>query len=240
MIQQRTLALSIAALTLTACSASTQHNMPTRLEVNPLGVHSSALASDGMTEQAQALNAHAKAIVRASTLKGAMIGAAVGCGISVLAASAASNCVKSAAVVAAGGALAGNIAGKRDVKRRVTLASPNALVRNLRKANGSLAEIETSLPELLAQQDAELNHLSLAFASNQVSKQTHDQRVAAIRQDRAALAQALLQSAQESKQAAANLRAASDAGHTGLDWHISATDQLARETLSARSTISLL
>lgn len=239
MIKQRTLLLSIAALTLTAC-AQTVPQAPTRLETNPLGFHGSVLASDGMTEQARALNAHANAIVRASTLKGAVIGAAVGCGLSVLSASSAGNCITSAAVGAAGGAVIGNIAGKKDVKRRVTLASPNALVRNLRKANDNLASIQTSLPDLLAAQDAELNRLSLSFAAGQVSKQAHDTRVKAIRDDRAKLAEALLMTAQQSQKAATNLRAAAQAGHSGLDWHISATDQLARDSLSSRSSINLL
>ncbi|MCX7558479.1 hypothetical protein OS190_02795 [Sulfitobacter sp. F26204] len=237
---QRTLVSTLAMLTFAACSQTARDTPPTRLEVNPLGVHSNVLVSDGLTEQAEALTQHANAIVRASTLKGAMIGAAIGCGISVLAASTTGNCVKSAALGAAGGALAGNISGKQEVKRRVALASPNALVRNLRKANDSFAMIETSLPDLLARQDAELNRLSLTFASGQISRETHDKRLATIRQDRAALAEALLQTATQSKQAAANLKAASEAGHGGLDWHISATEQLARETLSARSTISLL
>lgn len=239
MITQRTLLVSIAALTLTACSQTTTH-APTRLETNPLGFHGSVLASDGMTEQARELNAHANAIVRASTLKGAAIGAAVGCGLGVLTGSNASNCLTSAAVGAAGGAIIGNMAGKKDVKRRVTMASPNALVRNLRKANDNLASIQSSLPDLLAAQDAELNHLSLSFAAGQVSKETHDMRVNAIREDRAKLAEALLMTAQQSKKAATNLRAAAQAGHSGLDWHIGATDQLARDSLSSRSSITLL
>lgn len=239
MIIQRALLLSIAALTLTACSQNTPH-APTRLETNPLGFHGSVLASDGMTEQARELNAHANAIVRASTLKGAMVGAAVGCGLSVLTASNAGKCVTSAAVGAAGGAVIGNIAGKRDLKRRVTLASPNALVRNLRKANDNLAAIQTSLPDLLTAQDAELNRLSLSVAAGQISKAEHDKRVNAIREDRAKLAEALLTTSQNSKKAARNLRAAAQAGHHGLDWHIGATDQLARDALSSRSSITLL
>ena len=236
MIKQRTLLLSIAALTLTACAHTTPH-APTRLETNPLGFHGSVLASDGMTEQARQLNAHANAIVRASTLKGAMIGAAVGCGLGVLSAS---NCIITAAVGAAGGAVIGNMAGKKDVQRRVTLASPNALVRNLRKANDNLASLQTSLPDLLAAQDAQLNKLSLSLAAGQISKETHDQRIKAIRDDRAKLAEALLMTAQQSQKAATNLRAAAQAGHSGLDWHIGATDQLARDSLSSRSSITLL
>lgn len=239
MIKQRTLLLSIAALTLSACAQTTPH-APTRLETNPLGFHGSVLASDGMTEQARQLNAHANAIVRASTLKGAMIGAAVGCGLGVLSASNASNCITTAAVGAAGGAVIGNMAGKKDVQRRVTLASPNALVRNLRKANDNLASLQTSLPDLLAAQDAQLNKLSLSLAAGQISKETHDQRVKAIRDDRAKLAAALLNTAQQSQKAATNLRAAAQSGHRGLDWHIGATDQLARDSLSSRSSITLL
>lgn len=241
MINARTFLLSFLALALTACSQISQEaNAPTRLESNPLGFHSTPMVSDGLTEQAAALNAHARGIVRASTLKGAMIGAAVGCGLGMMSAGGASNCAKVAAVGAIGGAVAGNIAGKRDVTRRVELASPNALVRNLRKANKELAVIKETLPTLLARQDAEMNSLSMALAANQINAQTHDQRIAAIRNQRAQLAQTLMMTTQQARLASANLQTAAAGGHTGLEWHISATDQLARETLSARSTISLL
>lgn len=239
MRKQRTLSLTIAALTLSACALPGTH-LPTRLETNPLGFHASPLQSDGLTEQAHALNANAKAIVRASTVKGAVIGAAVGCGLTVLTNSASGNCVKAAAIGAAGGAIAGHVAGQKDVKRRVELASPNALVRNLRKANTNLETITTSLPTLLAAQDAELNRLSLAFAANQITPETHAKAVQTIRSDRADLASALMMSAREARQASKNLREAAAKGHSGLDWHISATDQLARDTHSARSSISLL
>lgn len=239
MNKHRAFLLGIMALSVTACTQAGPQ-APTRLETSPLGFHASVLSSDGMTEQARELNAHANAIVRASTLKGAMIGAAVGCGLGVLTASNASSCIPAAAVGAAGGAVIGNAAGKREVQRRVKLASPNALVRNLRKANGNLASIQSSLPDLLAAQDAELSRLSLSFAAGQVSKENHDKKAEAIRRDRAKLAEALMTTAQQSQKAAANLRAAAQAGHTGLDWHIGATEKLARDALSSRSNITLL
>ncbi len=239
MIKPCTILLACAAVSLTAC-AQTTPSAPTRLESNPLTFHSNPVVSDGLTEQASALTANARAIVRASTVKGAITGAAIGCGLGLLAGAGAANCAKTAAVSAVSNAVMGNIEGKQDVKRRVTLASPNGLVRNLRKANDNFASIKTSLPDLLAQQDAEVTRLSLAYASNQISKEQHDTAVAAIRNDRANLAQALMLTSGESQKAAANLKTAAAQGHTGLEWHIAATEELARETLSARSTISLL
>ena len=239
MLKHRTIAITIAALTLSACAPQGSTH-PTRFETNPLSFHNSDLESDSLTEQADILSANARAIVRASTLKGAMMGAAVGCGLSVLSASSASTCVKAAAVGAAGGAVIGNIVGKQDVERRIALASPNALVRNLRKANTNLDAITTSLPQVLAQQDAELNRLTLAYAANQISRETHETALHTIRQERANLAEALMITVKEAKLANSNLKHAASQGHSGLDWHIAATEKLARETHSARSTISLL
>lgn len=240
MLKPRTILLTLSAITLTSCAQSGMTTgLPTRGEVNPLGIHANATLSDGLSEQANALNANARGIVRASTVKGAILGAAVGCGVGVLVADA-SACVKTAAVGAVTGAVAGNINGKRDVARRVELASPNKLVVNLRRANKNLDSIQQDLPALLAQQDAEINNLTLALASNQITKGQHDTRMNAIRSERAALAEALSLTASQAKQASANLKTASANGHSGLDWHISATDQLARESISARASITLL
>ncbi|MFK7835186.1 MAG: hypothetical protein AB8B60_03100 [Sulfitobacter sp.] len=234
---------ALLALTLLVGACTQQPltgNAPTRLEVDPLGPHAAPIVSSGLTEEARALTASAKGIVRASTLKGAMIGAAIGCGLGALTGSDASNCAKVAAVGAVGGAALGHRAGKRDVKRRVELASPNALVRNLRRANDSLATIQSDLPALLAAQDAELNRLTLSFAANQITAEAHDRQIDAIRAERRALADALSLSAAQAKVASANLREATSKGHHGLEWHISASDQLAREALSARADITLL
>lgn len=240
MVPSRLIFGSLCILTLAACSNTGSYSLaPTRLETNPLGIHSMPVESDGLTEQAQALTASARGIVRASTLKGAMIGTAVGCGLGVLVADA-SSCAKAAAVGAASGAVIGHVAGKRDVARRVQLASPNALVRNLRSANDSLDFIKETLPQVLARQEAEMMQLSLSFAAGDISKSAHEQQLLAIRSQRAALAEALSLTAAEARQAAANLKDASARGHTGLDWHIAATEQLARDTLSARSNIKLL
>jgi hypothetical protein len=80
----------------------------------------------------------------------------------------------------------------------------------------------------------------MAFATNKITKDQQDRRISEIRAERAALAEALSLTAAQARLASANLKTASANGHSGLDWHISATEQLARQSISARSSISLL
>jgi len=73
-----------------------------------------------------------------------------------------------------------------------------------------------------------------------ISTEEFDARLAMIRTNRAELAEALLMSSQQARTASANLREAAAQGQSGLEWHISAVDQMEREALSARSSIALL
>lgn len=234
------LAPCTAIIFLGACAQGPNSQQPTRFDANPLMFHNDAVVTRQMSDQTEALQASARQIVRASTGKGAAIGAAVGCGVGLLSAGNIGGCARSATTSAVAGAVRGHIAGKKDVKRRVEIASPNALVRNIRHANAQLDEIELGLPKLLASQDAELDALAIAVAAGTITQVQHDSRKAQIRADRAALAEALTLSASQSKLAEDNLRVAARQGQTGLDWHISATSQLTRETVSARSSITLL
>ncbi len=237
----RSIAISLIALSLSACAQTrTSASDPTRLDLTPLGFASTSLQSDSLAEQAQALDAQAARIVHASALRGAAVGAAIGCGLGVMSSSGAAQCLGGAAIGAVGGAAIGRKSGQRAVARRVALVSPNALVTNLRKADDTLSELSQDLPAVLAAQDAELTELALAFAANRISADTHDKRINRIKQDRAALAQSLDLTAAQARKATRNLQAAQAAGQTGLDWHIRASENLARQTTSARSSISLL
>jgi hypothetical protein len=228
----------VAALGASAQNSASQQT--SRFDGSPLTFHNDAVVSRAVSEQTKALEASSRQLVRASTGKGAAIGAALGCGIGLVTAGNVSGCAKSAATGALSGAVRGHLAGKKDVARRVEIASPNALVRNIRHANTQLDQIENSMPALLAAQDKELDALAIAVATGTISKDQHDKRKAQIAADRAALAEALTLSASQAKLAEQNLRNAAEQGQTGLDWHISATSQLARETVSAHSSISLL
>ena len=223
-----------------ACAQEPTTQQTTRFDGTPLTFHNDAVATREVSEQTKALELSAKKLVRASTGKGAALGAAVGCGIGLISAGNVAGCAKTAATGALSGAVRGRIAGKKDVTRRIEIASPNTLVRSIRHANAQLDQIETSLPRLLAAQDAELDALALAQAGGTMSSEAYEKRKAQIAADRAALAEALSLSATQAQLAEQNLRAAAEQGQTGLEWHISATSQLARETVSARSTISLL
>lgn len=193
-----------------------------------------------MAEQTAALNQMMDDIVRHSTIRHAAIGAAVGCGIAVLGAGGATDCLAAAAAGGVVGAVTGNRAGKRDMARRMELVSANDLVRSIRKSNDQLGTITTNLPKLLDQQVADAKSLQAQKAKGRITTEDYEAGLAVIKSNRGALAQTLMMTSQQARTASANLAAAAAQGQTGLDWHISAIDQLERETLSARSSISLL
>ncbi|MEQ6201940.1 hypothetical protein ABMC88_02690 [Sulfitobacter sp. HNIBRBA2951] len=193
-----------------------------------------------MDAQAQSLSDMSRRIVVQTTLKGAGIGAAVGCGLVVVSAGNAKNCVAAAAAGAAGGALIGRAAGKKKVAREMSSISPSAVVRTLRKTNDQMALIETSLPARLAAQDEALSRLDMQRATGQVDNAAYAKAHASIAAERQAIASALIETQRHAQQAASNLRAAKSKGQSGLDWHIGASDRLARQASSARSGISLL
>lgn len=212
----------------------------TRAETSTLAFQASDQTGVSLQAQADGLNNMAAGIVRASTVKGAMIGAALGCGIAIAAASASERCITGALAGGAGGALVGNIAGKQDVARRVEIANPNALVRSIRRSNKKLGTIQAGLPTHLAAQDAELSQLKAGLANGTVSQGQYNNRVNEIRENRAQLAEALTLTAGQTRIAIKNLESAATQGQSGLEWHIMATSKLERDTVSARSTINLL
>ena len=236
------LTISLAAAVLVSGCAA-----PTADRAAQFGASSGALSfkenrenDAGMVEQTAALDALMRDIVRNSTIKHAAVGAAVGCGISVLAASDASGCLRAAAAGGVVGAVSGNLAGKREVAQRMELFSANDLVRSIRKSNDQLDDITTHLPQMLAQQQEDVATLNQLKASGAISEDAYDAQLADIRTSRAEVAEALVLSADQAKLAQNNLAEAADQGQPGLEWHIRAIEQMERETLSARSTISLL
>jgi len=206
MTQQFRLSAVAAALLAVAGCAQTNTGTVTRDTGTALTFHQDARTDALPSEQAAALKAQARKIVKGSTLRGAAIGAALGCSIGVATGNS-SKCLASAAVGAAGGALIGNSQGRKSVSKRMALSGSTDLARDIRAA------------------DAQLE-----FAS----------RLDTIRRDRAALAEALDLTAQQSRIAAQNLSQAASRGQSGLDWHITRTGQIAKQATSARSTISLL
>lgn len=211
----------------------------TRSNVDALGFTQSAQSSP-VEDQARMLNQMAEQLVRRATVKGALTGAAIGCGLVVVSASNAKNCVAGAAAGGAVGALVGNARGQREVTNRVELLSANELVRSLRGMNNQVSVLQVSLPELLAEQDAELRDLRTRREIGAISAKEYDAGVERIRQSRARIAESLTLTSQQAKLAKANIEQASLQGQTGLDWHLVATAKLAREVHSARSSISLL
>ncbi|MEP3787051.1 hypothetical protein [Ascidiaceihabitans sp.] len=192
-----------------------------------------------LTDQTAHLDVLMQDVVRKSTRKGIAMGAAVGCGLTVLSASNAQNCVAGALVGGATGGIMGHAAGKRDVARRVELVSANALTKSIRKTNDQMETITIDLPRSLAAQDIELADLAREKAKGNISADAYDERLNQVRAERQKLVEALTMTAAQAKAATKNLEHATAQGQTGLDWHMSATNQLARDVASARSQITL-
>jgi hypothetical protein len=193
-----------------------------------------------MSAQTEALSNMTRDIVRKSTVKGAAIGALAGCGLAIISAANAKNCVASALTGGAVGALVGNAAGKTHAAKRVELVSPSALVRSIGKADDKMDAVTRDLPTLLAQQDTEISNLNVKMKNGQITQDQYAHRFEVIKANREQLAKALSLSAAQANEAHRNLQSAQSEGQTGLDWHLSATENLARDATSARSAITLL
>jgi outer membrane lipoprotein SlyB len=226
----------VAGLALSGCA-----NMPGTKTAVPASMSFQTTSANEavLLEQTATLDRMMKDIVRHTTIKHAAVGAAIGCGLAVVTSSA-SSCLTAAAAGGAVGAVSGHLAGKRDVTQRIELVSANSIVRSIRKSNTQLGDINADLPKFLAQQDADVKGLTSLRTMGTISTEEFDARLAMIRTNRAELAEALLMSSQQARTASANLREAAAQGQSGLEWHISAVDQMEREALSARSSIALL
>jgi hypothetical protein len=228
--------LAIAALT----GCGMVNEAPTRNQTSPLGIneHTSEIAQ--LDAQAKSLNSMANELVKKSTGQGAAIGAAVGCGLGLISASGAQKCVTGAVAGGVTGAAIGHQNGKRKVAARVAQVSKQDLSNTLLDANKKLGEIKQSLPEILASQDAELSRLREQKAAKEITQDSYATRVSQIREDRAKLADALMDSADKARISADNLGVAASQGQSGLMWHIGAAKRLEDEAMSTRSQINLL
>ena len=99
--------------------------------------------------------------------------------------------------------------------------------------------VSRDLPQLLKQQDAELASLNAKMTSGQIIEDQFAHHFQLIKANRVQLAEALSLSAAQANEAHRNLQSAQAKGQTGLDWHLSATKNLAQDATSARSAISL-
>lgn len=228
------------ALSLMALSACASINeSPTRNHAAPIGL-TSASEFAVISAQADSLNRMADELVRKSTGQGALIGASLGCGLGLISAKSAQNCVVSAVAGGVAGAVAGHHSGKQKVAARVAQISKQELSNTLLTADKQLGEINQSLPQVLAAQDAELARLKQQKAANTLSPEDYNARVGAIRDTRAALADALMESADKARASADNLGTAAAQGQTGLMWHIGEAKRLEDGAMSTRSQITLL
>lgn len=239
MITLKPAMLSILAFsTLTACGA---HNeVPTRGEAAPLNFAASSPELRLIDEQAETLRQMSRDMVRRSAGKGAAMGAALGCGLGLVSASSANKCVAGAVTGGAVGAVVGHAQGKRKVATRVAKVSQGDMALSLRNADATLSGIKATLPKILAQQDAEIDTLTRQRAAGTLTEEAYTARLDEIRAARAELADALMDSADKARISADNLGLAAARGQSGLMWHIGAAKRLEEESISTRSTISLL
>ncbi len=201
---------------------------------------SASIQETQMSAQTAALSNMTRDIVRKSTVKGAAIGALAGCGLVLISSANAKNCVTGAITGGVVGALVGTAAGNKQAAKHVELVSPSALVRSIGKADDKMDAVTRDLPTLLAQQDTEVTNLNAKMKSGQITQGQYAHRFEVIKANREQLAEALSLSAVQANEAHRNLQSAQAQGQTGLDWHLSATRNLARDATSARSAITLL
>jgi len=240
MCTSRLILAAALAFSASGCMKSSEPMFSSRGTSADFMTASAATSEAQMTQQTQALNSMTRDIIRKSTIKGAAVGAIAGCGLVVLSASNAKNCVSGALMGGAIGAIAGSANGKKQTAKRVELVSPSALVRSIGKADDRMESVSRDLPNMLKQQDAELATLNNKMKSGQITEAQFAHRFEVIKANRAQLAEALSLSAAQANEAHRNLQSAQTKGQTGLDWHLSATRNLAREAMSARSAITLL
>ena len=235
----RFIAYAALAVSVSGCVSSTEPMFSSR-GAAPEEISALSAANEmQMQEQTNALNKMTRDIIRKSTVNGAAIGAVAGCGLVLLSPSNAKNCVTGALAGGVVGATVGAAQGKKQAAKRVELVSPSALVRSIGKADDRMDVVSRDLPQLLKQQDAELASLNAEMTSGQITKDQFTHRFQVIKASRVQLAEALSLSAAQANEAHRNLQAAQAKGQTGLDWHLSATKNLARDATSARSAISL-
>lgn len=210
-----------------------------RVDQSALYFYADPLENADFVTQVEALSATADDLVHRSKVRGATIGAAVGCGLAVVSATQARRCVAGAAVGGLGGAFIGEQAGQRDLARRVELVSADHVGRDLQSATSRFARIKADLPTLLAEQEAELNALTMQHMRGEISQDEYNGGVARIEGERIAIAEALEMSARDARIASRNLSDAAARGQTGLDWHIGAAERLAEDVQSTRGSFEL-
>lgn len=231
---------AVIALSMSGCVSSNEPMFSSRGAAPDQITLANATSETQMQQQTAALNNMTRDIIRKSTINGAAIGAVAGCGLILLSPGNAKNCMTGALAGGVVGAAVGAAKGKKQAAKRVELVSPSALVRSIGKADDRMDVVSRDLPQLLAQQDTELAQLNSKMKSGKITEAQYAQRFEVIKANREQLAEALSLSAAQANEAHRNLQSAQSQGQTGLDWHLSATRNLARDATSARSAISLL
>ncbi|WP_299286985.1 hypothetical protein [uncultured Tateyamaria sp.] len=116
---------------------------------------------------------------------------------------------------------------------RNKLVSADALVRNLRAMNDQMDSVEAAVHT----HNARLKNLDMERDLGLISEADYAAQADSIRQSQNRIAAALSDTISNTETVQTNLQDASDRGHSGLHWHMSATAQLTREAQAARDAI---
>lgn len=190
--------------------------------------------------QARSLDDMTREIIRASTIRGAGLGALAGCATAMISASGAQQCIGGAVAGGAIGAAIGKAHGEKQVAKRMAFVSRKDVAQSLSRASARLGSVRSGLAEVMAAQDAERRALRGKLAGGEITQEAFEARLAAMAETRRVVAEALTLTARQAKAAKANIASAQGKGQTDLEWHVEAADELEHEAISARSGISLL
>ncbi|MEL6806500.1 MAG: hypothetical protein AAFO97_01865 [Pseudomonadota bacterium] len=219
--------LSVMAI-VGACGPANE--ITARAALDPLSFRENPNAT-AIEIQADALQQMTDQLAQDSSLPRAYNSALVSCGVAIFAPAKGTGC---------------NFGGERRAmlwsgrEREVELVPAVALVDDIQDISGQLDAVETSLPALIARQDDALADLTARRDAGVVSEAAFNAEIAAIKQVRTRVDAALAATATQAEQANFNMQTASQRGQSGLDWHLSATAELAREAQVARAQLGLL
>lgn len=234
------LGLLILAVTFTS-GCMTGPSAVSRNETSSVVLMTSAAAEEHeMRTQAAALDEMTRDLMRKATTKGAVIGAVAGCGLAAMTGAGKNKCLGGAVAGGVVGGIIGNARGKKQVQERFEVVSLSRVMPSVQASKDQMELVRQGIPSMLSAQEKEINALQIERDAGRISKDTFDNRINEIRENRRAVAHSLSLSADQSSQALNALKRAEAEGQDGLSWYIHTVSGIEEDAVSARSSISLL
>jgi len=236
-MKKNVITLAILTFAVSACSDQGGYSVETsRMDNAALMFFDDPIETGPPVDQADALRTMADDLVRASTLRGAGVGAVAGCGLAIISENELQRCVVGAIAGGAGGALIGAKIGERNVARRVAVATPEELSRKLIQTQSQLNHLKGDLPKILAHHENTLNKITVQYARGELSDQEHRLALLEIEKERSDLTEALTISARDLRAVERNIQSAVAVGQSGLEWHMTTAQKLSADVGSMRNT----